>query len=92
MADDPVPRANHARYLVVLTLGAFGLPVLARALDALGAPRAPAGVSVLLLAVVLIIAVLIDRPRETLASDAARSDAAAAPRAAADAEESRARL
>lgn len=78
MAIDPVPRANHARYLVVLALGAFALPLTARILEAMGAPRTPAGVHSLLLAAALITAILMDRPRS--GSDVPARAETAAPR------------
>lgn len=68
---------NHARYLVVLALGAFALPAVARVAESFGAPRTPAGVSALLLAVVLIIALLARPPSRVRAAPAAREDSGA---------------
>lgn len=75
MAIDPAPRANHARYLVVLAVGAFALPLAARILEAFGAPKAPAGVTTLLLGVLLVAAILIDPPRAPSEAEAAAADA-----------------
>ena len=82
---------NHARYLAVLALGAFALPMAATMLEWLGAPRAPAGVSALLLAVVLIVAILIDRPGGPQAVSTAERRALS-PRPRTEAEDPGARL
>lgn len=92
MATDPVPRANHARYLVVLALGAFTLPLLVRTLEALGAPPTPAGATPLLLAALLLIAVLLDRMRSGLRGTQALDDLPGVLSQAADPEEPGARL